>query len=116
MMHVIVITLPAYPLDDAAEPDIAIVAVVERSHGSSEATLGEQIDIVLQRFQLETMFVEHRPEDIAGAASVCQQLMNRNGSDVAAGVIGQIVAQRIIQPDPARLNELHDRYAGEHLA
>ena len=87
MMHVVVVTVPADHLDDAAEQDVSIVAVVERSCRSDQTSLAEQLDIVLQRFQLETMQVERRAENFAGTARVCQQLMNRYSSEFAAGVV-----------------------------
>jgi hypothetical protein len=60
--------------------------------------------------------VELGAEDVARAAGVRQEVVKRDlGRDLPVGVVGQELAERIVQPDRSGLHELQDRRRGEHL-
>jgi hypothetical protein len=54
--------------------------------------------------------VEGGTEDVAGAAGVCQELMDGDlGGDVPVGIVGEVCAEGSGELDLAGLDQLEDR-------
>ena len=117
LVHVVVVALSGHRLDHGAEQDEAVVAV--RPLGPRlelGAALAVELHVVGERAELLAVGVELGPEDVAGAAGVRQQLVDRDlGGDLPVGVVGEVRAEGRRELDLAGLDQLQDRDRREHL-
>jgi len=117
LAHVVIIRSAAHPLDDGAQEEIAIVAVPRSGAGlelrRARAVEGE---VVPDRPQLQPVGLVLRPEDVARAARVREQVMDGDlRRDLLVGIVGEVGAERGVQLDLPRLDELEHGDGGEHL-
>src|SRR5271166_6154963 len=79
LTHVVVIALAAHFCDHDTEQNEAVIAVLPAAAGGREAesAVAVKLHIILQRTQLQAMRVKFRTEDVACAAGVRQQVMDR---------------------------------------
>src|SRR5262249_46715295 len=117
LRHVVVVTLSGDLLNDHAEQQKSVVAVLPLgARLELQVSLAEEAHVVLQRLQLEPVGIEFRPEKIAGSSGVRQQMMNGHlRGHILIRIIRQELSNRIGQLDLARLHQLQRGYRSEHL-
>jgi hypothetical protein len=77
LADVVVIALAGNFFDDDAEEQEAIVAVVPLRAGLEfERAALVEVDVVLEGAEVEAVLVEFRPEDIAGASGVGEEVVD----------------------------------------
>src|SRR5690242_3680531 len=99
LRDVIVVRHPTDTFDHATEENEAVIAVVPLASGlEGEWTIAVQRDVIGEGSELEPMGVELRPEDIAGATRVREQLVNRDlRSELLVRVIGDVRDERCLK-------------------
>ena len=115
--HVIVVAPTGHFLDHATEENEAIVAVLEPTPRlERRRPIAVERDVVLQGAQLEPVRGEVRPEDVARAARVGQQLRDGHlAREILVGIVGEVFPEGVTQAHLPRLYELQDRRGREHL-
>jgi hypothetical protein len=88
LVHVVVVALPRYLFDHAAEQDEAVVAVrLAAARLELESSLAVQLHVVGECAEFRAMEVEDGAEDVAGATGVGQELVARDlGGDPGWGI------------------------------
>src|SRR6202034_2295143 len=78
--------------------------------------LSVKLDVILERAQLQPVLVELGAEEVAGASSVSEKVVNGDfGGPVVVGIVGEILAERIGEIEFASLHQLQHRRRREHL-
>src|SRR5262249_54545760 len=104
-------------LYDAAEQKEAVVAVIPTAAGLEfERAAAVELHVVVERAQPEAVLEKLWTEDVSGATSMRQQVIDRHfGRDVLVGIVGEVLPYRIAKRQLARLHELQCRDGGEHF-
>src|ERR1700733_9182921 len=109
-MHVIGVALATYFFNYSTEQNETIVAVLPTTAWfEPERPIAIEMNVVLQGMQLKAMLIKLWSPDIAGSASVGQQLSNRHfGCEFLVRVVRQIFSQRIAKCHFSCLHLLHE--------
>ena len=95
LADVVVVRHTADRFDERAEQDEAVVGVLPARAGfESEWARPVQIQVVAVVAQLQAVLVVVRAEDVAGAAGVCEELMDGDPrGDVPVGIVTEILSE-----------------------
>src|ERR1700722_15604687 len=117
LANIVVVVLATGLLDDQAQQQKPIVAVFPAAAGlEGQTPLAVKLDVILERAQLQAVLVELGAEEVAGASSVSQKVVNGDfGGHVFVGIVGEILAERIGEIEFAGLHQLQNRRRREHF-
>src|SRR5579863_7973488 len=115
--NVIVVILAADFLNDYAEQQKTVVAVFPlAARVEGQAACAVEFDVILQSLKFETMLIEFRAEEIAGATGVGEQMVDGNFcGDVFIRIVGKNFAQGGGELEFSGLHQLQRRNGGEHF-